>query len=199
MKNLRKKTILFIAGFAAIVFLFLYFIFCIPKEEGKFIKEVESAFNNTNSNIVMIGDVTDFDWDTVCVFPSYNFFASPVLILGTSPRSKVFEDMYKYDYKIVENDIMTYWWPTFYAGFLFIKNGNVVKNLVYNTWGLRLTKDGVSSMYILKIKNKEINFLDEIGTLNDGCISSENAAFIYHHYQPSDPGQILVTNLKKEK
>lgn len=179
----------------------LYLLFYIPYDEYIFLRKIESSFSKTDSKTFKIKEITDFDWDAVCVFSQYNILPPT---LDETALAQAFEETYKYDYKNVKGYLPSRWSPAFWGAFLFIHDGKVIKTLTYDTWGLRYSTAKGWHRYYLKLNTSgteayftEAYFLDEAATLNDGCINREDAAFIKHSY--GKDYVILATNLKKDK
>lgn len=189
-----RKALLYLVSiviFGSISYIYFY----IPSHAKEFLNKIEYSFNTSETSNIYVKNITDFNWDTVCVF-SKN---TPIFWL-TQNSEKQFEEVYGYDYDVIKNDIPLRMSPAFKATFLFIEDQKVVRKITYNTYGLRWKGGELKNSFDQVFTNKEsFFFLDDTATLNDGCIEKDNATFTKHYYQPNSKGFILLSNIKKEK
>lgn len=120
--------------FLAVFFVVIAFsIFFVPKEERRFVKDVESIFNSSKSNSIAIRDVTDFDWDYLC------------LIANTSSINDIEEQI---NVSLSNKSNYQRYWPFYLGALWFFKDEAIVKELNYNTLGLEISSKGLSPLNI---------------------------------------------------
>ena len=188
MSGIENKTQIVTLGLIGVVLLILsYCLFYIPPKEWAFMKDVEAKFNASDSSIVKVSEITDFDWDTICYFAPWLAY-----------RDQDIERYWGIKPEIIKDDIPNLMWPTFTGAYFFIKNEQIVRKYKYGTWGLRVINNGFRKMIErFSVRGKDYVFLSENNTANDGCISKNNAAFKAVYLTQWDQGVILLTNLGK--
>lgn len=195
----HKKTF-FRAILTFIILSSVYMLFFVSKDALNFIKKVEEAFNQTDNNYILISDVTDFDWDTVCYFPQYNFLPLFISPPYSNKRREAFESFFKVDYEPLKHKELLYLIPSFSAAYFFIKDSRVVHDISYTSLALRYRNGSIHGLYEkVNIKDKNFYFINEISAKSDFCLSKDNAAFEKHFYNQNSNGSILITNLNKEE
>lgn len=182
---LSKKTIT-LSFISILILAILYFLFYIPQEEWKFLRNVEAAFEKSNSDYIKVSETTDFDWDMICYIPKYTTKTSPVL-----------EEEYM---PILEEHLPTYANVFMNGHYFFIKNNLVEKKFYFSTMGFRPLEGHMYPLgFMIMLGDEPALFMGEHNSLNDGCILKENAAFKKLTSEKSNHKQIVITNLQKDK
>ncbi|MBS0586838.1 MAG: hypothetical protein JSS37_02535 [Proteobacteria bacterium] len=179
-KGLMVKAVIII-----MITWFLYFIFYIPSREMELMKKAENRFNDTNADMVMVKDSTDFNWDTVCYIAPY------------STKSLNFIEK---DYRsVLDAHLPHVGWPSNYGAYFFIKNNIVIEKYIFENLGFRYTKNNVYPLaLVILVNDRPFLFMGEHNSENDSCISSKDAAFKKVFRPEWNEGRILITNIKKE-
>lgn len=159
---------------------FLFFNFYRPSAENQFIRKIEEAFNKTSTNYVMIKNVTDFEWDTVCFF--HEDMGTPVLIGYVSPvvKNSIPETISRYTgvhYDALKGEISSFGRLDFKGAHIFLSNDRIVKRFFYHSNGFRIRNDKLMAYHVININDETYAFLNHSGFENEPCQEKNNATF----------------------
>lgn len=184
MFKAKKKKINvfnFLMAGAGLFFLtsFLYSCFYVPKDENDFIRKIEQSFADTGKTEILVKDITNFEWDTVC-FVTDNF-ADKVMLSHLSEffynsLQQEASHYFKEHYDVVKGSMAKFGTPSFKGAHLFLLNGKVVRTYLYNSNGFRFRQSKLAAYHMI-YKDGEWLSLIETGIEDYPCKPYEVATF----------------------